>query len=92
MEVIIKCKGCQFFKKQTTKHTNPLRFIDLSWPFAIWGINIVSILPRAPGGFRFLFITINTFTKWMEAMPVTNITQEAAVKFLQSIIYMFGIP
>jgi hypothetical protein len=68
------------------KHANPLRPIDLSWPFAIWGINIVGILLRAPGGFRFLFVVIDTFTKWMEAMPVTNITQEAAVKFLQSII------
>jgi hypothetical protein len=52
----------------------------------------VDILPRAPGGFRFLFITIDTFTKWMDAMPVVNITQEAVVKFLQSIIYRFGIP
>jgi hypothetical protein len=92
MEVITKCKDCQFFKDQTTKHANPLRPIDLSWPFAIWEISVVGILPRAPRGFRFLFITINTFTKWMEAMPVVNITQEAAVKFLQSIIYMFGIP
>jgi hypothetical protein len=24
----------------------------------------------------------DTFTKWMEATPVVNITQEAAVKFL----------
>jgi transposase InsO family protein len=52
----------------------------------------VGVLPRAPGGFRFLFVTVNTFTKWMEAMPVMNITQEAVVKFLQSIIYRFGIP
>jgi transposase InsO family protein len=28
----------------------------------------------------------------MEAMPMVNITQEAAVKFLQSIIYSFGVP
>jgi transposase InsO family protein len=49
-------------------------------------------LSRAPGGFRFLFIAIDTFTKWMEAMRVANITQEAAVKFLQSIIYKFGVP
>jgi hypothetical protein len=74
------------------KHVNPLRPIDLSWPFAIWGIDIMGILPRAPGGFKFLFIVINTFTKWMEAMPVVNITQEAAVKFLQSIIYRFNVP
>jgi hypothetical protein len=46
----------------------------------------------ALGGFRLLFIVIDTFTKWMETMPVANITQEAAVKFLQSIIYMFGVP
>jgi hypothetical protein len=53
---------------------------------------IVGMLPRAPGGLRFLFIAINTFTKWMEVMPVLNITQDAAVKFLQSIIYRFNVP
>jgi hypothetical protein len=92
MEVVKKCKDCQFFQKQTTKHANPLRPIDISWPFAIWGIDIMSILPRAPGGFRYLFIGVDTFTKWMEAMPVVNITQEVAVKFLQSIIYRFNMP
>jgi transposase InsO family protein len=52
----------------------------------------VGILPRAPGGFRFLFVGVDTFTKWMEATLVVNITQEAAVKFLQSIIYRFSVP
>jgi hypothetical protein len=33
----------------------------------------VDILPRALGGFRYLFIRIDTFTKWIEAMPVVNI-------------------
>jgi hypothetical protein len=74
------------------KHANPLRPIDLSWPFAVWGIDIVSVLPRDLGGFRFLFISIETFTKWMKATPVVNIMQEAAVKFLQSIIYRFDLP
>jgi hypothetical protein len=46
------------------------------------GIDIMGILPRALGGFRFLFITIYMFSKWMEAMPVVNITQDAVVKFL----------
>jgi hypothetical protein len=92
MEVVIKCKDCQFFQKQTTKHTNTLRSIDLSWPFAIWGIDFMGIFPRASGGFRFLFVVIDTFTKWMEAIPVVNITQEAVVKFRQSIIYRFNIP
>jgi hypothetical protein len=52
----------------------------------------VGFLPRAQCDLRYLFVRINTFTKWMEAVPAVNITQEAAVKFLQSIIYRFGMP
>jgi hypothetical protein len=52
----------------------------------------VGDLPRALGGFRFLFVMIDTLTKWMEAMSVVNITQEAVVKFLYSIIYRFNVP
>jgi hypothetical protein len=60
--------------------------------FTIWGIDIVCALPRALGGLRFLFVTIDTFTKWMKVMPIVNITQEVMLKFLQSIIFRFGIP
>jgi hypothetical protein len=52
------------------KHANPLQPIDLSLPFAVWGVDIIDILPRAPGGFMLLFIGIDTFTKRMEATPV----------------------
>jgi transposase InsO family protein len=52
----------------------------------------MDILPRARVGFRFLFIVIDTFTKWTKAIPMVNITQEAVVKFLQRIIYMFDVP
>jgi hypothetical protein len=52
----------------------------------------VGIVPRDPGGFIYLFIGVDTFTKWMEAMLAVNITQDAVVKFLQSIIYRFDVP
>jgi hypothetical protein len=74
------------------KHANPLRPINLSGPFVVWGVDIIVILSRAPGGFRFLFVGIDIFTKWMDATPVVNITQEAAVKFLKSITYRFSVP
>jgi hypothetical protein len=92
MEVVKNCKDCQFFHKQTMKHANHLQPIDISRPFAVWGIDIVGTLPRAPGEFRYLFIGVDTFTKWMEVMPAVNISQEAAVKFWQSIIYRFSVP
>jgi hypothetical protein len=91
MKVVKKCRDCKFFQKQMMKHANPLRPINISWPFTVWEIDIMNILPRAPGGFIYLFIGVDTFTKWMEVMPIVNITQEAMVTLLQSIIYRFGV-
>jgi hypothetical protein len=92
MEIVTKCRDCQFFQKQTTKHANPLWPINLSCPFTIWGIDVVGMLLMALGGYMFLFIAIDMLTKWMEAMSIVNITQEKAAKFLQSIMFRFGMP
>jgi hypothetical protein len=66
--------------------------IPPSWPFAVWGVDILGPFPRVVGGYRFLFVAIDKFTKWPEATPVVSITQGAAVAFLKSIIYRFGVP
>ena len=92
IELIKTCENCQFFQKQTTMHAEPLHTIPLSWLFAIWGVDILGPFPSAPRGFRFLIVGIDTFTKWMEAEPVKNISMEAAVKFFKGIVYRFGVP
>jgi transposase InsO family protein len=66
--------------------------IPPSWPFAVWGVDILGSFPRAVGGYRFLFVAIDKFTKWPEATPVVSITQGAAVAFLRSIVCRFGVP
>jgi transposase InsO family protein len=66
--------------------------IPPSWPFAVWGVDILGPFPRAVGGYRYLFVAIDKFTKWPEATPVVSITQSATVAFLKSIICRFGVP
>jgi hypothetical protein len=66
--------------------------IPPSWPFAVWGVDILGPFPRAVGTYRFLFVAIDKFTKWPEATPVVSITQGAAVAFLKSIVCRFGVP
>jgi transposase InsO family protein len=44
------------------------------------------------GGHVYLLVAVDKFTKWIEAMPVTNQGAEAAIKFIESIIYRFGMP
>ena len=66
--------------------------IPPSWPFAVWGVDILGPFPRAVGGYRFLYVVIVKFTMWPEVTPVVNITKKSAVAFLKSIVCRFGIP
>jgi transposase InsO family protein len=69
-----------------------LQMIPPSWPFTVWGLDIVGPFPRAVGGYWFLYVAIDKFTKWPEATPVVKINKQSTVKFIMSIIYRFGVP
>jgi ribonuclease HI len=91
-EMVKSCKACQFHAKQIHTLYQALQMIPPSWPFAVWGVDILGPFPRAVGAYRYLFVAIDQFTKWPEATPVVNITQGAAVAFLKSIVCRFGVP
>jgi transposase InsO family protein len=55
-------------------------------------MDIMGPFPHAVGGFRFLYVAIDKFTKWSEATPVVKINKQSAVKFIKSIICRFGVP
>jgi len=46
----------------------------------------------APGNFKFVFVLIDKFSKWIEYMPLVKATYEKAVEFLDQIIHRFGVP
>jgi transposase InsO family protein len=69
-----------------------LQMIPPSWPFVVWGLDNVGPFPRAVGGFRFLYVAVDMFTKWPEVTPVVKINKQSAVKFIKSVICRFGIP
>jgi hypothetical protein len=73
-EMVKSCKACQFHAKQIHTPAQALQMIPPSWPFAVWGVDILGPFPRAIGGYRFLFVAIDKFTKSPEATPVVNIT------------------
>jgi hypothetical protein len=39
-----------------------------------------------------LLITVDKFTKWVEAKPLAKISSEQAIDFIQDIIFHFGVP
>jgi transposase InsO family protein len=66
--------------------------IPCSWLFAVWGLDILGSFPRAVRGFRYLYVTIDKFTRWPEATPVVKINMQYTVKFIKSIVCRFGVP
>jgi hypothetical protein len=76
VELVKTCKACHFHAKQIHMPAQMLQMISPSWPFAVWGLDIAGPFPRAVGGFRFLYVGIDKFTKWPEATPVVKINKQ----------------
>ena len=58
----------------------------------VWGIDILGPFPRAVGGFEYLYVAIDKFTKWLEVEPVRKVTAQSAVKFFKGLVCRFGVP
>ena len=80
-----------FHAKQVHQPALGLHNIPLSWPFAVWGLDILGPFPRSQEGYRFLFVTVDKFTKWTEVEAVRTIPARAAVKFIRAIVCRFGV-
>jgi transposase InsO family protein len=65
--------------------------IPPSWSFAVWGLDILGPFPQAIGGYRYLYVTIDKFTKWLEATPLVKNNKQSAVKSIKAIICRFGV-
>jgi hypothetical protein len=48
--IVRSCQGCQFYARQTHLPAQALQTIPIIWPFAVWGLDLVGPLQKAPGG------------------------------------------
>jgi hypothetical protein len=91
-ELVRQCKGCQMFPRQAHVPAHDLICIPPTWPFVCWGLDQVGPLKKAKGGFQYIFIAIDKFTKWIEYKPLVKYSATKAVEFIQDIMHRFGIP
>ena len=93
VELVKKCNKCQRFRNVQRLPAKRLTTITSPWPFAQWGIDIISPLPQGKGHVKFLLIVIDYFTKWVEAEALATITKARIRSFVwKNIICKFGIP
>ena len=68
--IVRSCRGCQFYARQTHLPAQALQIIPITWPFVVWGLDLVGPLQKAPGGFTHLLVAIDKFSKWIEVRPL----------------------
>ena len=91
-QIVRTYEGCQYYTRQTHLPAQALQMIPIMWPFAVWGLDLVGPLKKAPGGFTHLLVTIDKFTKWIKARPISVIKSKQAMLFFLDIIHRFGVP
>ena len=71
-DLVKKCNGCQHFKSKSHQPASALKAIPITWPFAVWGLDMVGPFKTARGGMTHLLVAVDKFTKWIEARPIKN--------------------
>lgn len=91
--LVQKCGKCQMHADAHIAPPTELNCLTPPWPFAWWGIDLLSPFPLAPAQLKCLIVAINYFTKWIAVEPLATITSKNCLKFFKrNMLTCFGIP
>ena len=92
-DYVKKCDPCQRMSPLLKTPVQDLVSISSPWPFAQWGIDIVGPFPTTLAQKRLLLVTIDYFSKWIEADAFSTIKDKDVTRFIwKNIVCRFGIP
>jgi hypothetical protein len=88
------CESCQKFRDVQLAPAAMLHLIIKSWPFHRWALDFIGqIHPTSSKGNRFVLVATDYFTKWIEAVPLKNMSHKEVIQFIsEHIIHRFDIP
>jgi hypothetical protein len=68
--------------------------ISKPWHFHGWRLDFIDqIHPSSFKGHQFVLVATDYFTKWIETVPLKNMTHKEVIEFItEHIIHRFGIP
>ena len=90
--MVKKCKGCQHYATQIHMPASELQTIPITWPFAVWCLDMVGPFQPARGNMTHILVMVDKFTKWVEVKPIRKCDGKTTVKFLKDIILRYGYP
>jgi hypothetical protein len=89
-QIVTSCKGCQYFARQIHSPSYELQTIPITWPFAVWGLEVLGLFKKVPRGLNHLLVALDNFTKWIEARPLAKISSKQVVSFVRDYFSLWG--
>ena len=90
--VVRECQQCQC-GKVTTKPKRPPMSFPVTDRFQQVHVDLVGPLPMSSGGNSYMFTMIDRCSRWLEAIPINNISADNCAKvFLANWIARYGVP
>ena len=79
-----RCHACQIHGDFIHQAPGHLRLTTSSWPFEMWGMDVVCpISPPLTKGHRFILTITDYFSKWAEAIPLREVKISDMIKFIK---------
>ncbi|XP_070018300.1 uncharacterized protein [Nicotiana sylvestris] len=89
IQYIRKCHCCQILADMIKVPPNELTATSSSWSFTAWGMDIIGpIEPATSNAHRFILVTIDYFTKWVEETSYIAVTKKVVAYFVRDRIKM----
>lgn len=94
MKFAKSCEKCQMHGNLQSVPADELHSIIKPWPFRGWALDLIGkIHPASTKGHEYILVGVDYFTKWVEAVPLKDVTQKEIIDFIENnIICRFGIP
>eukprot|EP00253_Pinus_taeda_P032509 PITA_32509 len=90
---IRSCHAYQIFDRKTKISPTPLQPVVNVGAFTKWGIDCMTCNPTSFGGYGYIIVVVDYFTKWVEAMPTLNNSGETTTLFFFNyVVSRFGVP
>jgi hypothetical protein len=86
------CDKCQLYShkvREAPALLHPTITVD---PFCKWGTDLMTCNPPSNNGHKYIIMAVDYVTKWVEAMPTFNNTNDSATRFFfNHVISRFGV-
>ncbi|XP_015075557.1 uncharacterized protein K02A2.6-like [Solanum pennellii] len=89
-----KCHNCQVHGDLNRVPPHKLNAMSFPWQFVAWGMDSIGpIEPSTSNEHRFILVTIDYFTKWVEVLSYISMTKKVIADFVHNnLICKFEVP